>query len=62
MSDMDAAETPACRLECMEIWGGCQAADNAATVTDIDCGVISEPYEGDASGVDVHCVSTCGGG
>ena len=57
-----AAEAGPHRLECMEIWGGNQAAEHAVSVPGVDCWVISEPYQGDASGGDMHFVSTCGSG
>ncbi len=51
------------RLECMEIWGGNQAADRAIAVSGMDAWVLSEPYGGDAAGGgDIHFVSTCGHG
>ena len=62
MSATVAAKVASRRLECMEIWGGNQAADNAVSVSGIDCWVISEPHGGDASGGDMHFVSTCGAG
>ena len=62
MSATVVAKAASRRLECMEIWGGNQAADNAISVPGIDCWVLSEPYGGDASGGDMHFVSTCGGG
>ena len=53
----------AMRLECMEIWGGNQAADSAIAVSGMDAWVLSEPYGGEAAGGgDIHFVSTCGHG
>lgn len=62
MSATVAASAASHRLECMEIWGGNHATDNAVSVTGIDCWVLSEPYGGDAFGGDMHFVSTCGSG
>ncbi len=62
MSDMVATETSSHRLECMEIWGGNQAVDDAIAVSGLDAWVVSEPYGGDASGGDIYFVSTCGAG
>jgi sigma-B regulation protein RsbU (phosphoserine phosphatase) len=62
VSNEIATRTSARRLECMEIWGGNQAADSAVAVSGIDAWVMSEPVGGVTSGGDIHFVSTCGGG
>lgn len=49
-------------LQCMEIWGGNEAFDNAFAVPGIDAWVFSEPCPGSDSGGDIHYVSLCGGG
>ena len=49
-------------MQCMEIWGGSQAADTAVSTPGLDIHVRSQPYGGAASGGDVHYVSLCGGG
>lgn len=49
-------------LNCMEIWGGNQSRADAITVPGIDAWVYSTPFQGEASGGDVHYVSSCGAG
>jgi len=49
-------------MECMEVWGGNDAADSAVKMPGLDIWVYSRPYKGDASGGDVHYVSRCGTG
>lgn len=61
----DAAEpsVPApLRLQCMEIWGGNEAAQSAFAVPGLDVWVQSTPYAGDARGGDIHYLSMCGSG
>ncbi len=49
-------------MQCMEVWGGNEAADSAVKMPGLDVWVYSRPYKGDASGGDVHYVSRCGTG
>lgn len=49
-------------MQCMEIRGGSTAVEEAVSTPGLDAWVFSEPYEGAASGGDVHYVSLCGGG
>lgn len=49
-------------LQCMEIWGGNDAIDNAVSVPGVDVWVVSRPHQGDEQGGDIHYVSTCMGG
>lgn len=57
------AKTPRERtLSCMEIWGGSQAASDAVSTPGVDFWVHSSPFEGNASGGDIHYVSVCGSG
>jgi len=49
-------------MPCMEVWGGNQAIDNGVAMPGLDAWVYSRPYQGDASGGDVHYVSSCGTG
>ncbi len=56
------SETPPHALQCMEVWGGNEAIDNAISVPGIDAFISSKPYHGDAGGGDIHYVSMCGGG
>lgn len=46
----------------MEIWGGNRAFDSGVSTPGLDVWVYSRPYQGAASGGDIHYVSTCGGG
>lgn len=49
-------------MQCMEIWGGNRAAQNAISVHGIDAWVCSQPHAGDTAGGDIHYVSMCGHG
>ncbi len=49
-------------LQCMEVWGGNQAVDNGVTMPGLDAWVIARPHMGDASGGDVHYLSSCATG
>ncbi len=49
-------------MQCMEVWGGNEAADSAVRMPGLDVWVYSRPYKGEASGGDVHYVSRCGTG
>jgi serine phosphatase RsbU (regulator of sigma subunit) len=46
----------------MEVWGGNQAVDNGVTMPGLDAWVIARPHMGDASGGDVHYLSSCATG
>jgi serine phosphatase RsbU (regulator of sigma subunit) len=50
------------RLQCMEIWGGARAADEAVSVPGLDLYLFSRPFRDDVSGGDVYLVSICGAG
>lgn len=56
------AESGAHTMECMEVWGGNQAAESTVKMPGLDVWVYSRPYQGDAGGGDVHYVSRCGTG
>ena len=62
MSDAAGTTESVKHLECMEIWGGNSATDNAVAVAGIDAWVFSQPVGGEATGGDIHFVSTCGSG
>jgi len=49
-------------LECLEIWGGTTAIDEAVSVHGLDLYVFSQPFRDDVSGGDVYFVSMCGAG
>lgn len=49
-------------MQCMEVWGGNQAADNGVTMPGLDAWVYSRPYKGASGGGDVHYVSSCATG
>lgn len=46
-------------MQCMEIWGGNRAANNAISTPGIDAWVLSRPHAGSAVGGDIHYVSMC---
>jgi sigma-B regulation protein RsbU (phosphoserine phosphatase) len=49
-------------LQCMEIWGGNRAADDAVAVPGIDAFVLARPHGGADGGGDIHYVSMCAAG
>jgi len=59
----EAGGTPAAPrahvMQCMEVWGGNEAADNAVTMPGLQTWVLSRPYRGEASGGDIHYLSSC---
>lgn len=60
-----AAQSPvpeAHAVTCMEIWGGNTAINNAVSTPGIDAWVVSQPYQGQAAGGDIHYVSMCASG
>jgi sigma-B regulation protein RsbU (phosphoserine phosphatase) len=50
------------QLQCLEIWGGAAAVDEAVSVHGLDLYVFSRPFHDAVSGGDVYLVSTCGAG
>ncbi len=50
------------QLQCLEIWGGTTAVEQAVSVHGLDLYVFSRPFRDDASGGDVYLVSMCGAG
>jgi serine phosphatase RsbU (regulator of sigma subunit) len=50
------------QLQCLEIWGGTTAVDEAVSVHGLDLYVFSRPFHDEASGGDVYLVSMCGAG
>jgi phosphoserine phosphatase RsbU/P len=46
-------------MQCMEVWGGNQAADNGVTMAGLDVWIYSRPYGGSDGGGDVYYVSSC---
>tara|TARA_R110002095_G_scaffold9822_5_gene15055 strand:+ start:135 stop:575 length:441 start_codon:yes stop_codon:yes gene_type:complete len=50
------------KMECMEVWGGNQPADQELTTTGLDIWVYSQPYGASKSGGDVYYVSSCSSG
>lgn len=49
-------------MQCMEVWGGNQAASNGVVMPGLDAWVASRPYKGDDAGGDIHYVSSCAAG
>ncbi|WP_435010066.1 PP2C family protein-serine/threonine phosphatase [Tundrisphaera lichenicola] len=54
--------TEAHTMQCMEIWGGNKAVQNAIATPGLDLWIFSEPHGADVHGGDVHYVTLCGGG
>lgn len=54
--------TPPVQLQCMEVWGGNHAVSNGVTMPGLDAWVYARPHHGDASGGDVHYLSSCATG
>tara|TARA_R110002111_G_scaffold185031_3_gene250944 strand:+ start:71506 stop:72348 length:843 start_codon:yes stop_codon:yes gene_type:complete len=50
------------KMECMEVWGGNQPADQELTTTGLDIWVYSQPHAASKSGGDVYYVSSCSSG
>lgn len=48
-------------LRCLEVWGGSDSADHAASVPGLDISVRSRPLGGDAGG-DLYLISSCSSG
>jgi phosphoserine phosphatase RsbU/P len=46
-------------MQCMEVWGGNQTADNGVTMAGLDVWIYSKPYGGSEGGGDVYYVSSC---
>lgn len=51
--------TPEHVMQCMEVWGGNQAADNGVVMAGLDAWVYSRPYGDSAGGGDVYYVASC---
>ena len=49
-------------IACMEIWGGSEAFQGAASVPGHDVYVLSAPHKGDARGGDLYYASNCAAG
>ncbi len=50
------------QLQCLEIWGGAAAVDEAVSVHGLDLYVFSRPFRDGVTGGDVYLVSMCGAG
>lgn len=50
------------RLQCLEIWGGTTAVEEAVSVHGLDLYIFSRPFHDAAAGGDVYLVSMCGAG
>lgn len=62
MSESTSEQFEIHQMQCMEIWGGTMAADEAVSAPGLDVFVRAEPYHGDEAGGDVHYLSMCGAG
>ena len=57
-----AAPDDAHRVACLEVWGGNQPVETAASLAGLDLWVFSQPHGGGEDGGDVHLVSSCANG
>lgn len=49
-------------MACMDIWGGNRPVETGLSARGIDLWLVSRPFQGEASGGDIHYVSSCAGG
>ncbi|MCG8599080.1 MAG: serine/threonine-protein phosphatase, partial [Verrucomicrobiales bacterium] len=49
-------------LQCLQVWGGTEAADQTLRMTGLDGYLYARPYEGAKRGGDVYYVSSCASG
>lgn len=49
-------------MQCLEVWGGNRATDNAVTLPGVDAWVYARPHENAAEGGDLHYLSSCATG
>lgn len=49
-------------LQCLEVWGGNQAADNGVVMPGLDAWVYAQPFKGTDRGGDIHYLSSCATG
>lgn len=63
MSDAsDTSRPESHHLQCMEVWGGNQAASTAVAMPGIDAWIYSQPHQNAHAGGDVHYASSCATG
>jgi serine phosphatase RsbU (regulator of sigma subunit) len=56
-------ESPhASRMQCMQVWGGTSAANEALSTAGLDVWLYSKPYRDHASGGDLYYLSSCSSG
>lgn len=55
-------ESPAERMQCMEVWGGSQLTSQRVAFGGLDAWVYSKPYDGAQRGGDVYYASSCATG
>lgn len=56
-----ARTDPHC-MQCLEIWGGTRAAEEAVSVHGMDVYIFSQPHRGEAAGGDIYLASMCDAG
>jgi sigma-B regulation protein RsbU (phosphoserine phosphatase) len=49
-------------LQCFEVWGGNDEVDRAVRMPGLNAWVLSRPHNGDATGGDIHYLSSCATG
>lgn len=50
---------PPYAMQCLEVWGGMRAADDAVAVPGLDAWVFARPHRGEREGGDIHYLSCC---
>ena len=55
-------DVPAQFMQCMEVWGGNELADQGVVMAGLDAWVYCKPYQGEVGGGDVYYVSACATG
>lgn len=57
-----AKTKPTTSLQCLQVWGGTEAADQALAMTGLDGYLYAKPHDGAKRGGDVYYLSSCASG
>lgn len=57
-----ATQTNTTRLQCLQVWGGTEAADQTLAMTGLDGYLYAKPHQGAKRGGDVYYLSSCASG
>jgi len=57
-----AKTKPTTQLQCLQVWGGSQAADQSLAMTGLNGYLYAKPFEGAERGGDVYYISSCASG